>query len=91
MNEFVALVAPCASTDPLENLVSNFLKHFKTFAQETANGEAIPIEERSPEEMARCGCSLKKRVAAEGNYSNKLLIYINSGFPPLLIKRPLQG
>ena len=36
------------------------------FGQDTASGEDIPIEERSAEEMAACGCSLKKRVAAEG-------------------------
>ena len=37
-----------------------------TIDLDTANGEEIPIEERSAEEMARCGCSEKNRVAAEG-------------------------
>lgn len=37
-----------------------------TIDLDTASGEDIPIEERSAEEMARCGCSEKRRVAAEG-------------------------
>jgi methylthioribose-1-phosphate isomerase len=36
------------------------------YFQSIASGEGIPIEQRSPEEVAVCGCKEKNRVAAKG-------------------------
>ena len=33
----------------------------------TLTGDGIPIEERKAEEMASCGCEIKKRVPPEGD------------------------